>query len=208
MLRKRGRDVLDELKTVAIPSLSLLRPDEAVYEKDELLVLEAIAAIKRSAANGVGEMMGDLKNPDPELDDPFYEDGPSGETLLEAMKQMSVEQITTVMNLVLRKTHTRAKPRLHDLEHENGSRLGVRAKLALDITYVAYYGDQDEMVWIQGAPEDKEYDWCHEFATVVIIGKNTHYTVTLSGVPNTPIRTRTPARTTHTMSVMSRGDSS
>ncbi|SDY65689.1 transposase [Halopenitus persicus] len=177
LLRKKGREVLDELKTVAIPSLSLPRPDEAVYEKDELLVLEAISAIKRSAANGAGEIMGDLKNPDPELDDPFYEDGPSGETLLEAMKQMSVEQITTVMNFALRKTYTRAKPRLHELEHENGSRFGVRAKIALDITYVAYYGDRDEMVWIQGAPEDKEYDWCHKFATVVIVGENTHYTV-------------------------------
>jgi len=25
------------------------------------------------------------------------------------------------------------------------------------MTYVAYYGDRDEMEWVQGAPEGKEY---------------------------------------------------
>jgi len=33
------------------------------------------------------------------------------------------------------------------------------------------------MEWVQGAPEGKEYSWCHKFATVVIVGENTHYVV-------------------------------
>jgi len=177
MLRKKGQQVLDELKTVAIPSISIPRPDEAVYDEEELLVLESIAAIERSAANDAGDTLGDMKNPDPSYDDPFYEDGPSGETLLESMKEMSVEDITRVMNFALQKTYMRAKPRLNELENDDGSRFGTRAKVALDITYVAYYGDRDEMVWLQGAPDDKEYDWCHKFATAVIVGENTHYTV-------------------------------
>jgi len=185
LLRKKGKEVLDELKTVAIPSMSIPRPDEANYEKDELLALEAVAAIKRSAANNAGEQLGDRKNPDPDLDDPFYEDGPSGETLLEAMKQMSVDEIARVMNFALRKTYTRAKPRLRELEQENGRRFGVRAKIALDITYVAYYGDCDEMVWVQGAPEDKGYDWCHKFATAVIVGENTHYVIAVCPLGST-----------------------
>lgn len=53
----------------------------------------------------------------------------------------------------------------------------VREKVALDITYVAYYGERDEMEWVQGAPDNKRYDWCHKFATAVIVGENTHYTV-------------------------------
>jgi len=40
--------VLDELKSVAIPSISS-RPDDAIYDDDELLVLEAIASIKQKA---------------------------------------------------------------------------------------------------------------------------------------------------------------
>jgi len=177
LLRKKGTQVLDELKSVAIPSISLPRPDDPTYEDDELLVLEAIAAIKQKAAHDSGQKLGDMKNPNPDLDDPFYEDGPSGETLLEALKQMSVEEIATVLNFALRKAYTRAKPRIRELEHDNGSRFGTRAKVALDITYVAYYGDRDEMNWVQGAPEDKGYTWCHKFATVVIVGENTHYVV-------------------------------
>lgn len=184
LLRKKGREVLAELKTVAIPSISVPRPDDAVYDEEELLVLEAIAAIKQSAANGAGESLGDKKNPEPDLDDPFYEDGPSGETVLEAMKQMSVDTIAEVMNFALRKTYTRVKPRLRELEQENGQRFGVRAKIALDITYVAYYGDRDELVWVQGAPDDKEYQWCHQFATVVIVGENTHYVVGVTPLGN------------------------
>jgi len=177
LLRKKGHQVLDELKSVAIPSISLSRPDDAIYDDDELLVLEAIASIKQKAAHDSGQKLGDMKNPDPDIDDPFYEDGPSGETLLEALKQMSIEEIATVLNFALRKTYTRAKPRIRELEHGNGSRFGTRAKVALDMTYVAYYGDRDEMEWVQGAPEGKEYSWCHKFATVVIVGENTHYVV-------------------------------
>lgn len=177
LLRKEGRQVLEELKEVAFPSISIPRPDDAIYDEEELLVLEAFAAIKQTAAHSAGENLGDEKNPEPELDGPFYEDGPSGETLLNALKQMSVEKISTILNFVIRKTYTRAKPRLKEYEHGNGSRFGTRAKVALDITYVAYYGDRDEMKWIQGAPEDKGYSWCHKFATATIIGENTHYVV-------------------------------
>lgn len=176
-LRKQGRTVLNELQDVAFPAISLPRPDNEVYDSDELLELESIAAIKRSAANGAGSELGDVKNPEPELDDPFYEDGPSGETLLNAMQELSVEEIAQMMNFALRKTYTRAKPRLRELEQTTGARFGTRAKVALDITYVAYYGDRDEMTWLQGTPENKSYDYCHKFATAVIVGENTHYTV-------------------------------
>jgi len=177
MLRKKGGEVLDELKSVAIPSVSLPRPDDAVYDKEELLTMESYAAIDQLAANGAGEEIGDEKNPDPEYDDPFYKDGPTGETLLEAIKEMSVDEIARVINFAIRKTYTRAKPRLQQLENDDGSRFGTRAKIALDMTYVAYHGERDEMVWVQGAPDEKEYRWCHKFAAAVIVGDNTHYVV-------------------------------
>lgn len=177
LLRQKGREVLDELKSVAIPSMRLPRPDDPVYDEEELLALEAIAAIKGEAANDAGKSLGDQKNPDPALDDPFYEDGPSGETLLEAMKELSVDEIATVMNFALRKTYTRAKPRLRDLENDSTGRFGVRTNVAMDITYVAYCGDREEMVWVQGAPDGKEYDWCHKFGTITIVGDNTHFVV-------------------------------
>ncbi|MDZ5811533.1 transposase [Halorubrum sp. AD140] len=176
LLRKKGKEVLKELKSVAIPSMDLPRPDGGVYGEDELLLLAAVAAIKGLAANGGGKVLGDLMNPDPEpFLDPFTADGPTGETLLESVKEMSVDQIATVMNFALRKTYTRAKPRLRELENESTGRFGVRANVAIDITYVAYYGELDEMEWLQGAPDDKEYTWCHKFATICIVGENTHF---------------------------------
>jgi len=61
LLRKKGHQVLDELKSVAIPSISLSRPDDAIYDDDELLVLEAIASIKQKAAHDSGQKLGDMK---------------------------------------------------------------------------------------------------------------------------------------------------
>jgi hypothetical protein len=178
LVRKKGKEVLEELKAVAIPSMDLPRPEDAVYDKEELLVLAAIAAIEGKAANNAGDSLSDMKNPDPNpWLDPFTEDGPTGETFLEAVKQMSVDEIATVMNFALRKTYTRAKPRLRQFENESRGRFGVRSNVAIDITYVAYYGDREEMVWVQGAPENKGYNWCHMFATITIVGENTHYVV-------------------------------
>jgi len=197
LLRGTSKDVLDEMASVAFPAIPLPRPDDPVYDDDELLLLEVIAALNQMAAHKGGEELGNKKNPDPETDldpgneegdgDPFYADGPSGEVLLEAIKQMSIEEIAKVMNFALRKTYTRAKPRLQEFENDNGSRFGTRVKIALDITCVAYRGDRDEMVWVKRVPDkrDKDYDWCHRFATAVIVGENTHYTVAVCPLGST-----------------------
>jgi hypothetical protein len=189
LIRKKSRDVIKELQRTVFPSISIPRPEDPIYDDDELLSLEAFGAIKGFAANQAGENLGDKANPDPETAfdpgndeedaDPFYEDGPSGETVLEAIKDMSIDEISAVLNFALKKTYTRAKPRLQELEKEGGSRFGTRAKVAIDITYVAYYGEHDGMEWMQGVPDyrDKGYEWCHKFATAVIVGENTHYTV-------------------------------
>jgi len=175
MLRRKRKDVLEEMSDLVFPSLELERPDDTVYDDEELYTMETIAAIKGLAANQAGEDLGDLKNPDPDYDDPLNADGPSGETLLESMRDLSVEKIATVMNFTLQKLYQRAKPRLQELEKENGTRLTARARIAIDVTYVAYYGDREGMKWVQGAPDDKSYKWCHKFATVVIVGDNVHY---------------------------------
>ena len=177
LLRRKGKEVLTELKEVAFPALSLSRPENPIYDTETLLETETVAAIEHEAANGAGESMGDLLNPDPELDDPFYEDGPTGETLLSGIKDKSIEEIGEMMNAALRKVYLRAKPRLRELETKDGFRFGTRAQVALDITYVAYYGEREGMKFLQGTPDGKEYEWCHKFGTVAIAGENTHYIV-------------------------------
>lgn len=171
LLRGKSKKILNELQTVAFPAINLPRPDKPVYDTDELLNLESVAAMNREAANGSGETLGDKMNPNPDMDDPFYEDGPSGETLIESVKRMSVDEITETVNDALEKTYTRAKPTLTDLNQS------YNVLLAIDITYVAYWGETEGLEWLQGAPDDKEYRWCHKFATAIIVGENTHFTV-------------------------------
>ncbi len=171
LLRSKSKEVLDELQTVAFPAINLPRPDDSVYDSDELLTLESVAALNHEAANGGGETLGDMLNPDPNTDDLFYEDGPSGETLVESVKQMSVDEISEAVNHALEKTYTRAKPTLTELSQS------YNVLLAVDITYVAYWGETEGLEWLQGAPDDKEYRWCHKFATAIIVGENTHFTV-------------------------------
>ena len=177
LLREKALEVLEQMQQVVFPALSLPRPDEPIYGEDELLELETFIAIQRAAANGGAVEYGDLLDPDAELgpEDPFHVDGPSGETLLEAIKETTPEAITKMVNDAAYRTITRAKP------HDEFDR---PVTLAIDITYVAYYGDRDEMIHVQGAPDDKEYDWCHKFATANVVGENVHFTVAMLPVGN------------------------
>jgi hypothetical protein len=58
--------------------------------------------------------------------------------------------------------------------------------LAIDITYVAYYGERGKEVntgpdqapvVVQGAPPTKDYEWCYKFATASIVGDNVKFTL-------------------------------
>lgn len=186
LLRRNSKEVLREIREIAIPTLSLPRPDDPMYEDDELLILEALLSLNRKAAHDAGGDLSKLENPDPDLDDPFYEDGPSGETLLEAIKELSVDDIAEQINGALKKVYERAKPRLKDLENDDGTRFERRTRVAIDMTYVAYSADGEEMDWIQGAKnyDEIKYDYCYKFATISIVGKNTHYVVGVQPLGN------------------------
>ena len=166
LLRRKTRDLLDELQTVVLPAFEFDRSEDSIYDDEELLTLEACLGVTGTAANGGAETYGDFVNPDPDLSDPFYEDGPSGETLLEAIKGLSPEEIAEMVNRGAARVLTRAKPRL---EFE------TPVMLSIDITYVAFYGEREELIRVQGAPEDKSYDWCYKFATANVVGDNVHF---------------------------------
>lgn len=160
MLRRNGRKVLEEVEKTVFPSFSLSRSEDVIYDDDELLFLETIAAINNSAANQGGEQLSDLINPEPEIDDPFYSDGPTGETLLESIKDLSVDELAQLFNSALKKTYLRAKPKLDELDN-----FDTNVMVALDITYMAYWGEEDGIEWLQGVPKEKEYKKCFKFAT-------------------------------------------
>jgi len=170
LIRGQTRQVLDELTTVVFPAFDFDRSDEAIYDDEELLLLESLLGVTGTAANGGAETYGDHVNPEPDVDDPFFADGPTGETLLEAIKDLEIEDITEMVNRGAARVLTRAKP---TIEFEQP------AMIAIDMTYIAYYGEREELVRVQGAPEDKSYDWCHKVATASIVGENILFTVAM-----------------------------
>jgi hypothetical protein len=174
-IRRRTRDVLEEMENVVFPELEVDRPDGAIYEKDDLLMVEALAcALNDVGLNGAARIYGNMLDPEAELDesDPFYEDGPSGETVIEALKALEPTDISEMINRAAQKTFTRAKPY---------QEFPGRVFLAIDITYIGYYGDREGLVQVQGAPKnrDKEFEWCYKFATANIVGKSTHFVVAM-----------------------------
>lgn len=166
LIRGKTQDLLDELQTVVFPAFEFDRSEDAIYDDEELLMLESCLGVTGTAANGGAEEYGDIVNPDPERDDPFYEDGPSGETLLESIKALTPTQIAEMVNAGAARVLTRAKPKL---EFE------TPVMISIDMTYVAFYGDREELIRVQGAPEDKSYDWCYKFATANVVGDNVHF---------------------------------
>jgi hypothetical protein len=50
---------------------------------------------------------------------------------------------------------------------------------AIDTTTVGYWADGDELEMVMGAPPDKEYDECYEFATLSVVGENTKFTLAI-----------------------------
>lgn len=161
------------------PAYEFDRPEEPMYDESELLELETLLGIENQAANAGSQTYADLIAPEADLDAPFYEDGPTGETLLEAIKELRVEEIAAMHNAAAGRLLTRAKP------HAEFSR---RVLLAIDITYVAYYGEREGMAWVQGAPPEKEFNWCHQFATAAVIGDNAHFTVAMLPIGNVAAR--------------------
>lgn len=73
-------------------------------------------------------------------------------------------------NAAVAKLFTRAKVK---------DEFSVPVTLAIDVTYVGYYADHEELEWVVGAPDSKEYDWCFQFATAAIVEDNTHFTVAM-----------------------------
>lgn len=123
--------------------------------------------------------MGDELNPNASLEEPYTADGPTGETLLESIKPLEIEDVISMFNDAVGKLFTRAKMK---------DAISTPVTLAIDMTYVGYYADGDELRWALGAPDTKEYDWCFKFATAAVVGDNTHFTVAMLPVGHSEYR--------------------
>jgi hypothetical protein len=181
LLRKKTREVMGQMGDIVYPALNLPRPENAIFDEEEIKNAFTVTAMEGEAANNGADINGDRLDTlrEPGLDDPFYVDGMTGETLLDPIHQLEVQEITDMVNRGAERALTRIKPYAEFPEP---------VFLAIDATYVAYYGDRDEMEWVQGAPDDKEYNWCHKFATATIVGDNVHMVVGMLPIGNANAR--------------------
>jgi hypothetical protein len=69
---------------------------------------------------------------------------------------------------------------VHEAKHH--LQFGRPVDVAIDMTYVAYYGDRDELEMVMGAPSTKSYDWCYKFVTLTVVGENVKFTLAMHPV--------------------------
>jgi hypothetical protein len=165
LIRSEMQELTEEVARIVFPAWNLPRPDEAIYDEEDFLEMEAVMGINQKAANQGGEIYGDWLDHEADLgeDDPFYEDGPTGETHLTVIKELAPETIAEMVNRAL----ARIFPRIRPYEE-----FPEPVMLAIDITYVGITVDGRELQRVTGAPNDKDFEWCYKFATANIVGDN------------------------------------
>lgn len=85
-------------RSSAVLQNSVDRSEDTIYADDEFLLVETLLGITGTAVGGGAEIYGDHVNPASALDDLFIEDGPSGETLLTAIKALEPPAIAEMVN--------------------------------------------------------------------------------------------------------------
>lgn len=178
LLRQKTKEVLDQMADVIFPALNLPRAENAIYDEEDLLELLTVMGINGEAANNGADINGDRLAEQKDIHptkDPFYEDGMRGETLLDAIHELTINDITDMVNRAAGRAITRIKPYADFPEP---------VLMAIDITYVAYYGDREGLEWVSGTPDHKQYEWCHKFATATLVGDGVHMVVGMLPVGN------------------------
>ena len=97
-----------------------------------------------------------------------------GETLLNALHELGIHEVTEMVNEAAKRALMRIKPYAEFPEP---------VFLAIDITYLGYYGDREEMEWV-GTPDYKRFSWCHKFATATLVGDGVHMVTAMLPVGN------------------------
>jgi len=181
ILRKTTRDVMEQMSDIVYPALDIPLSDDPIYSEEDHYKCHTVMGMENEAANNGADLNGDrlYDKHEPDAEDPFYIDGMTGETLLDPLHELDVDDVTEMMNNAAERAVKRIKPYAD---------FGNPVFLAIDITYVAYYGDRDELDWVTGAPDNKDYSWCHKFATATIVGDNVHLVLGMLPVGNEKAR--------------------
>ena len=161
----KSKDVTEEMQRLVFPAFNFNRADNATYETDAFCELQSHMGLSGSAAESGTDLFAD--------DTPRETSAPDGDTHLYNIKRLGPDAIQDMIDEGINRMIHKAK---HHFE------FGRPAEVAIDMTYIAYYGDRDELEMVMGAPRTKAYDWCYKFATLTVVGENVKFTLAMCPV--------------------------
>jgi len=154
-ISEKAKDVTDTLCQIAFPAIDFGRPDEGTqYADTAFLNLKSYLGLTGTAANQGSQMFNEETTRDG--------GGLTSDTHLQYIKQLDAIFIASMINGAIGEIVWAAE-RYYSIDRH--------ADVAIDITYVAYYGDRDAFQMSTGAPPSKFYSWCYKMATISIVGE-------------------------------------
>lgn len=163
-INQKAREVTEEMQRLVFPAFDFERAENASYETAPFCELQSHMGLSASAAESGTDLF---------ADDTPREEAPDADTHLHNIKRLDPDAIREMVDAGIGRMVHEAK---HHLEFDRP------AEVAIDMTYVAYYGERDELEMIMGAPRTKAYDWCYKFATLTVVGENVKFTLAMRPV--------------------------
>jgi IS4 transposase len=175
VIREKSLKAAKDLRKLLYGAIDLQRPDTGTeYATSEFLGMESLMCSETCAAEQGSEIYGDHA--------PKGVSVPDADTLLHYVKRLDIEEVFDVIHQGI---SVQLKTARRHLEFTRP------VEIAIDMTYVAYYGQRDESlnigedndrVVVMGAPPTKGYDWCFKFATLTVVGDNVKLTLAVKPV--------------------------
>ena len=157
----KAKDVTEALCQIVFPAIDLDRPDDGTrYDDTAFLDLQSYLGLTGTAANQGSRIFDEETTRE--------NGGPDGDTHLHYIKQLEAMEIASMVNGAIG-TMMWAAEQYYSIDRH--------VDVAIDITYIAYYGDRDEFQMSTGAPPSKSYSWCYKMATVSIVGEEVKFTL-------------------------------
>jgi hypothetical protein len=157
----KAKKVTQALCEYVFPAMDLDRPEEGTrYDDTAFFELQSYLGLTDTAANQGSRLFDEETTRE--------SGGPDGDTHLHYIKQLEAMEIASMVNGAIAEMVDIAK-RYYSIDRH--------VDVAIDITYIAYYGDRDEFQMSTGAPSNKSYSWCYKMATISIVGEEVKFTL-------------------------------
>lgn len=163
-INRKAKEVTEEMQRLVFPAFEFNRAENAHYDSDAFYELQGHLGLSSSAAESGTDLFSD---------DTIREDLPDADTHLHNIKRLDPEKVQKMVDEGICRMVTQARQHLQ---------FNRPVDVAIDMTYVPYYGDRDELEMVMGAPGTKSYGWCYKFATLTVVGENVKFTLAMRPV--------------------------